>query len=109
MAIVTEAKTAGTKLTPFEYNKLQKLVKIGMYLSISDFMREAIREKLEAIEIIKVKDIDYKTAKKEILGYYQKYSEAYPHEVAEDLEFDYEFVSKIINELKKEKRLGVIK
>ncbi len=61
------------------------------------------------IQVVKVRDVDYKTAKKEVLGYYRNYREAYPHEVAEGLELDYELVCGIVDELKASKRLEVIK
>ena len=104
----TESRMAGTKLAPLEYKRIAELVDIGMYLSVSDFLREAIRDKLEAIQVVKARDVDYRTAEKEVLGYYKNYREAYPHEVADDLELDYELVCKIIDKLKKSKRLEVI-
>ena len=104
----TEAKTVGTKLTHLEYEKVQQLVDAGMYLSVSDFLRDSIREKLEGIEIIKLRDVDYKTAKKEVLGYFERYKEAYPDEAANDLGIDIKTVFKITSELIKEKRLEVI-
>ena len=100
---------AGTKLTSFEYRKIVELVDIGMYLNVSDFLREAVRDKLEEIQVVKVRDVNYKTAEKEVLGYYKNYQAAYPHEVAEDLELDYELVCGIVDKLKKSKRLEVIK
>ena len=60
------------------------------------------------LEIIKLRDVDYKTAKKELLGYYEKFSEAFPDEAANDLGLDLETVHKIVGELIKEKRLVVI-
>ena len=42
---------------------------------------------------IKYRDLDYDTAKKEVMGYFQERGEAYPSEVEEDLELDYELVS----------------
>jgi len=79
-----------------------------MYISISDFVREAIRDKLRAIKVVKARDITYEEAKKEVLGYYRSYKEAYPHEVADDLELDYDLVWMITEELKEEKRLEVV-
>lgn len=76
-----------------------------MYISISDFVREAIRDKLRAIKVVKVRDISYEEAKKEVLGYYKSYKEAYPHEVADDLELDYDLVWAITEELQEEKSL----
>ena len=101
-------KTIGTKLTPYENEEINKLITAGIYLSVSDFLREAVREKLRAIKVIKVRDIDYNVAKKEVLGYYREYSEAYDYEVADDLELDYELVCQIVDELEKEGRLGAV-
>ena len=103
-----ETKAVGTKLTLRELREIQGLIEAGMYISISDFVREAIRDKLRAVKVIKVREITYEVAKKEVLGYYRSYKEAYPHEVAEDLELDYDLVWKITEELKEEKRLEVI-
>jgi len=99
------SKMIGTKVTSVEQEKIHNLVEVGMYLNPSDFVRDAIREKLEAIEVIKMRDVDYKTAKKEILGYYEKYSEAYPSDISLELGVDLELVYRIVNELVKEKRV----
>ena len=99
---------AGTKMTAAEYDKVQALVDSGLYLNVSDFMRVAVREKLDSIEIIKLRDVDYKTAKKEVLAYYEKFREAYPDEAANDLGIPLETAAKITSELIKEKRLEVI-
>jgi hypothetical protein len=58
--------------------------------------------------VVKARDIGYEEAKNEVLGYYRSYKEAYPHEVAEDLELDYDLVWKITEELKEEKRIEVV-
>jgi Arc/MetJ-type ribon-helix-helix transcriptional regulator len=102
------AKSVGAKLTSSEYMEIQKLVDAGVYLNVSDFIRDAVREKLEFLKVVKVRDVNYKDAKKEVLGYFQSYREVYPHQVAEDLELDYNLVWKITEELKKEGRLKVI-
>lgn len=106
---IPEPKTVGTKLTFRESEEIETLIKNGIYLSTSDFLREAVRDKLKAIKVIKIHDIDYNTTKKEVLGYYKNYSEAYDYEVADDLELDYELVCQIVDELEAEGRLGVIK
>ena len=103
------AKTVGTKLTSREYDEIIGLIEAGTFLSVSDFIRDAIRDKLKATKIIKIRDINYESAKKEILGYYMNYSEAYDYEVAEDLELDYELVCSITEELEKEGRLKTVK
>ena len=100
-----ESKTIGTKLTKTEYEEISELVNNGIFLSGSDFVREAIREKLERIKVIKIRDIDYETAKKEVLGYYKSYKESYISEVAENLELDLELTARIVQELIKEGKL----
>jgi len=104
---VLRSKTVGTKLSPLEYEKIEEVVKAGAFLGVSDFVREAVRDKLEELEVVKVKDVDYKTAKKEVLGYFKKYREAYSDEAANDLGLDLELVVNITRELRKEKRLEV--
>jgi Arc/MetJ-type ribon-helix-helix transcriptional regulator len=101
----TKAKTVGTKLTPREYEEISNLIEAGIFLSVSDFIRESVRDKLKATKIIKIREIEYEDAKKEILGYYRSYDEAYISEVAEDLELDLELVLQITEELEKEGRL----
>ena len=101
-------KAVGTKVTPREIKEIESLIKAGVYLSVSDFIREAVRDKLKAIKVIKIRDVDYDTAKREVLGYYRSYSEAYDYEVADDLELDYELVCRITDELEKEGRLGMV-
>lgn len=55
-------------------------------------MRDAIRDKLAAIKTIKYRDVDYETAKKEVMGYFRERGEAYPSEIEEDLELDYKLI-----------------
>lgn len=105
---IKPAKTVGTKLTSREHGEISGLIDAGIYLSVSDFIREAVRDKLMALKVIKVRNIDYNQAKKEVLGYYRNYSEAYDYEVAEDLELDYELVVKITEELEQEGRLKMV-
>ena len=74
----------------------------------SDFVRDAIRDKLAAIKTIKYRDVDYETAKKEVMGYFRERGEAYPSEIEEDLELDYRLICQIVDELKREGRLEVL-
>ena len=67
-----------------------------------------MRDKLAAIKIIKYRNVDYETAKKEVMGYFQERGEAYASEIEEDLELDYELICQIADELKREGRLAVL-
>ncbi|MGZ7210271.1 MAG: hypothetical protein ACXVHV_10355 [Methanobacterium sp.] len=102
---IKESKTVGTKLTPIEYEEISNLVDEGVFLSISDFIRESVRDKLRATKVIRIRNINYDMAKKEVLGYYRSYDEAYISEVSEDLELDLELVVQITKELENEGRL----
>ena len=98
----------GAKITQSELAPIQDLIDAGVYLNASDFVREAIRNKLAAIKVIKCRDVDYETAKKEIIGYFQRNHEAYPDEISQDLELDFDLVRRITSELKKEGRLEAV-
>ena len=102
------ARAVGAKLTQVECLEIEKLVNAGVYLNVSDFIRSAVREKLESIRVVRVRDVKYEDAKKEVLGYLKSYHESYPHQIAEDLELDYDLVWKISEELKKEGRVEVL-
>ena len=95
-------KVVGAKLTRNEIGQINKLVEAGFYLNPSDFIREAVREKLSAIKVIEYRDVDYETAKKEVAGYFKMKGEAYASEASTDLELDYELVCKIMDDLEKE-------
>lgn len=95
----------GAKIAPAEARQIRELIEAGVYLNESDFMRDAIRHRLSAIKVIGCRDIDYETAKKEILGYYKSRGEAYPDKAAEDLSLDFDLVMKVTDELRKEGRL----
>ncbi|MCR4335325.1 MAG: ribbon-helix-helix domain-containing protein [archaeon] len=103
-----KAKAVGVKLTPLEYRKIKQMVNAGVFLNVSDFIRGAVREKLEGTEVIYLRDVDYGTAKKEILEYYKKNNEAYYEEIANELRLDLEMTVKIVDELIKEKKVEVI-
>lgn len=49
--------------------------------------------------------MDYKTAKKEVAGYFQMRGEAYASDASTDLQLDFELVCKIVDDLEKEGKL----
>ena len=100
-------KVVGAKLTRNEIGQINKLVEAGFYLNSSDFIREAVREKLSAIKVIEYRDVDYETAKKEVAGYFKMKGEAYASDASLDLELDYELVCKIMDDLEKEGQMEV--
>lgn len=60
------------------------------------------------MKLIKYRDLDYETAKKEVSGYFQSRGEAYPSDASEDLELDYDLVCQITDELRRMGRLEIV-
>jgi len=94
-----ESVSIGAKIAPAEARQIRELIDAGVYLNESDFVRDAIRHRLSEIKVIKCRDIDYETAKKEFLGYFKRKGEAWPDEAAMDLELDFDLVMKITKEV----------
>jgi Arc/MetJ-type ribon-helix-helix transcriptional regulator len=101
-------KVVGAKLTRNEIDQINKLVEAGLYLNPSDFIRDAVREKLAAIKVIEYRDVDYDAAKKEVAGYFQMKGEAYASDASADLQLDYELVCKIMDDLEKEGKMETV-
>jgi Arc/MetJ-type ribon-helix-helix transcriptional regulator len=107
-SVKSEGHVIGSKVSAIELEQIKQLVASGVYLNTSDFVRDAIRDKLAAIKTIKCRDVDYETAKKEVMGYFQERVEAYPSEAEEDLQIDYKLICQIVDELRREGRLEVL-
>jgi Arc/MetJ-type ribon-helix-helix transcriptional regulator len=102
-------KVVGAKLTRNEIDQINRLVEAGLYLNPSDFIRDAVREKLATIKVIEYRDVDYETAKKEVAGYFQMKGEAYASDASMDLQLDYELVCKIMDDLENEGKMETVK
>lgn len=98
-------KTIATKVPINIHNQLVKLIENGDYLSISDFLREAIREQLKTYKIANFREIDYFDAKREVVSYFIKYQDCFLDEIAIDLELDFGLVLNILNDLILEGRI----
>lgn len=98
-------KTIATKVPINIHNQLMNLIENGDYLSISDFLREAIREQLKTYKVANFREINYFDAKKEVVSYFIKYDYCFLDEIAIDLELDFELVLNIIKDLMEEGRI----
>ena len=98
-------KTIATKVPINIHNQLMNLIENGDYLSISDFLREAIREQLKTYKVANFREINYFDAKKEVLSYFIKYDDCFLDEIAIDLELDFELVYNILNDFIQEGRI----
>lgn len=93
------AKHIGTKLPAEDFNKINRLVEAGAYISNSDFLREAIRDKLKTIDIINEREISNEQAKQEIYNYCKNNNTTYLSEIANNLELPLIQVNGIVEEL----------
>lgn len=98
-------KTIATKVPINIHNQLMNLIENGDYFSISDFLREAIREQLKTYKVANFREINYFDAKKEVVSYFIKYDDCFLDEIAIDLELDFELVLNIIKDLMEEGRI----
>ena len=98
-------KTIATKVPINIHNQLINLIENGDYLSISDFLREAIREQLKNYKVANFREVNYFDAKKEVISYFIKYNDCFLDEIAIDLELDFELVFNILNDLVLEGRI----
>ena len=98
-------KTIATKVPINIHNQLINLIENGDYLSISDFLREAIREQLKTYKVANFREINYFDAKKEVLSYFIRYNDCFLDEITIDLELDFELVLNILNDLIQEGRI----
>ena len=94
-----ENELVSTRLTLREIEQIDKLIERGYFLNRADFVRSSIREKLSEMQILSVRDVDIKEAKKEILSYLKKNPVAYPSDIAMELGLDLHVVMESVREL----------
>lgn len=97
---------AAAKLTPKEFEGVEKLVKAGYYLNISDFVRSAVRDKLEAMKPVLVRRISPKVAQDEVFRYIKSHPDVYPDEIADVLNLDIETVMDAVAALMSKGKIG---
>lgn len=76
--------------------------------SKSEAIREAIRsyaDQLKGTEVIKIRDVSRRQARKEILEFLEKNDRAWSSEIADSLRIDLTLVNSILEELWSEKRV----
>ncbi len=89
----------GVRLTEREEGEINRLVKAGMYVSVSEFIRDSVRKNIAALKAIELRDVSKATARKEILEYLKKHKEAYASDMAEELQLDLDLVFTVMKEL----------
>ena len=101
-----ETFQVAVRVSKAEYAKIQQLVQAGLYRSSADFLREAVRDKLESMEIISVRDVDSHKAEKMIEDYLIKHpGPSFASEIADALGLEYGVTFKTIHKLLEEGRV----
>lgn len=100
-----ENDLVSARLSSREVEAIERLVEEGFYMNTADFVRMAVREKLESISVINIRNVSEEKAKKEILDYLRSNKKAYPSDVADALQLDFDMVLSIVKELISEGRI----
>jgi Arc/MetJ-type ribon-helix-helix transcriptional regulator len=85
-----QAYQIAVRLTRIEHERIQEMIRAGLFRSAADFAREAVRDKLREAEPLSVRDIPRKDIEALIDGYLTKHPG--PHfasEIAEALGLDF--------------------
>lgn len=101
---------AATRLTKKDEETINRLIKSGVFMNMSDFIREAVREKLERLGETKVVfvrgGITKEQAKKEIMNYAKKHPGSYVSDAADALGIDIVLAFEAARELREDKGLS---
>jgi hypothetical protein len=71
-----------------------------MFLNRSDAVRTSIRRMVGGVKIVTLRQVSEAQAKKEVLAYVEEREQAYPSDIADDLQLDYD-VLRVLRSLKK--------
>lgn len=91
----------GARLARHELETLDALVETGQFLNRSDAVRSAVRQMIGEIRIVNVKNVTLSQAKNDIRSYFKTHKTAYPSDIADDLELEYDLVVKALKELQR--------
>jgi len=101
-----EAYQIAVRLSKADFVKIQQIVEAGLYRSSADFLREAVRDKLESMEVVSVQNVDSRKAEKMIEDYLVKHpGPSFASEIADALGLEYSLTFKTIRKLLEEGRI----
>lgn len=93
--------TVSAKFTKEDRDNLKKIM-TKLETNQSDALREAVKyyaDQIEGVEIVKLRDITFEQAKKEISNYLRQKERATNAQIADDLRLDIVLVNKVLNAL----------
>ena len=100
-----QSDLVSARLSPKEMEAIEILVGEGFFMNTADFVRMAVREKLEPIKIVDARNLPKEKAQKEIIEYLKDNKKAYPSDIADALQLDFNLVLSIVKDMIKEGRL----
>jgi len=101
-----EALQLAVRLSKADYVMVQQLVKTGLYRSSADFLREAVRDKLESLEVVSIRNVDASKVERMIEDYLVKHpGPSFASEIADALGLDYSITFKTVHKLLEEGRV----
>ena len=59
----------GVRLAGREEEEIKKLVEAGLYVSVSEFIRDSVRKNLASLKAIQIRNVSKSVARKEIINY----------------------------------------
>jgi len=72
------------------WSEISKVVEVsGAYASEAEFVRDAVREKLQEVAVSEVRDVSEEELERLVVEYIEKRGSAYPSDVAADLRIPY--------------------
>ncbi len=94
------------RLTPVEYQRIEKLVANGLYRSAADFARESVREKLRGLEPTGIKEVSPENAERMIVNFLKHHpGPNFASEIADALGLDYGVTFSVINKLLESRKI----
>lgn len=92
----------GVRLTERDEKEIKKLVDAGLYVSVSEFIRDSVRKNLALFNTLEIRPISKLQARKEIMKYMLDHRESYASDISEELGIDLDLVFTIMKGLSKE-------
>lgn len=91
----------GVRMTEREEEEIKKLVGAGLYISMSEFIRDSVRKNLASLKAIEIRPVSKAQARKEIMNYMKKHKEAYASDISEELGIELDLVFTVMKDLNK--------
>ena len=92
----------GVRLTEREEEEIKTLVEAGLFVSVSEFIRDSVRKNLASLKAMQIRPVSKAAAKKEVLEYMKTHKEAYASDISEELGLDLDMVFTLMKEMSKE-------